>query len=602
MFEARKSAAVPRKDRVEASARTGRPGVPEDRIRPRWPWVLIVLVAVLSAGLETAIVTNPRGRIARGKAPGPAPSRAPGVVPPAGAVDLASGLAAPHDPGGPKPEEGKPGAGAGEFKDARPADDTPHPPVAGPAGPPRPVEDATRTAADPVALGRELFSRTWLPNDPRCHGGDGLGPVYNATSCVDCHRQGGAGGGGPADRNVELATGIGYMVFGDTSVIVDRSGNGWRAGFDQEADPADLANVHPGFRDAKSAVLHRFGVDPDYSRWRSTFLGRCRMAPHVPTRSIGRSGRQHSTARARSRDDEPARHPIPPARSGRALDRALVATVRDVEAGLGMNRVAFVLTARNTPPLFGAGLIDGLSESELEQSERAQPDETRGRVHRLKDGRLGRFGWKGQVASLEEFVLTACANELGLEVPGHHQAVSPLAPDAQAERPDLTAEECAALVDYVRSLAPPISLDPSDAQAAADVAAGRRLFRSIGCASCHTADLGSIQGIYSDLLLHDMGSELSDSGAYYADESDSPGVATRSEWRTPPLWGFRDTAPYLHNGRARNLKEAVALHHGQGAASATRFRSMSDLERSRVETFLNSLVAPGAAVAPHRAR
>ena len=230
-----------------------------------------------------------------------------------------------------------------------------------------------------------------------------------------------------------------------------------------------------------------------------------------------------------------------------------------------------------------------------------QPRGIRGRVSRLSDGRIGRFGWKAQVATLEEFVLRACANELGLEVPGHHQAVSPLAPDAQARGLDLTAEECAALVDYVRSLPRPVSLGPSDAQAAADVAEGRKLFHSAGCASCHTADLGSIRGIYSDLLLHDMGEELSDSGAYYSDESDSLGAATRSEWRTPPLWGFRDTAPYLHDGRARNLEEAVALHHGQGAASAFRFRSMSDLGRSQVETFLNSLVAPGAAGAPHRA-
>src|SRR5262249_53832229 len=146
--------------------------------------------------------------------------------------------------------------------------------------------------------------------------------------------------------------------------------------------------------------------------------------------------------------------------------------------GLGSNRAAFRLTARNTPPLFGAGLIDGLSESEIEQSAQDQPEETRGRLHRLRDGRLGRFGWEAQVASLEDFVLTACANELGLENPGHHQAASPLAPDAQARGVDLTAEECAALVDYVRSLPRPVSLDLSDAQTAADVAEGRNLFHS----------------------------------------------------------------------------------------------------------------------------
>ncbi len=160
-----------------------------------------------------------------------------------------------------------------------------------------------------------------------------------------------------------------------------------------------------------------------------------------------------------------------------------------------------------------------MSESELEQEARDQPRAIRGQVHRLNDGRLGRFGWKAQVATLEDFVLTACANELGLEVAGHHQAVSPLAPDAKAKGLDLTAEECAALVGYFRSLPSPVSSEPPDAHGAAAVAEGRELFHSVGCASCHTANLGSIRGIYSDLLLHDMGKELSDSGSYYATEA-----------------------------------------------------------------------------------
>ncbi len=259
-----------------------------------------------------------------------------------------------------------------------------------------------------------------------------------------------------------------------------------------------------------------------------------------------------------------------------------------------MNRVAFSLTARNAPPLFGAGLIDGLADSELERVARHQPPAIRGRVHRLKDGRIGRFGWKAQVASLDDFVLTACANELGLEVPGHHQAVSPLAPDARARGLDLTAEECAALVDYVRGLPPPVSLAPSEAHASADVDEGRRFFHSTGCASCHTADLGPIRGIYSDLLLHDMGESLSDPGTYYGDDSDSLGAPRRGEWRTPPLWGVRDSGPYLHDGRAHSLGQAVALHGGQGAASARRFRSLEPGQQLQILAFLNSLAAPGA--------
>ena len=81
--------------------------------------------------------------------------------------------------------------------------------------------------------------------------------------------------------------------------------------------------------------------------------------------------------------------------------------------------------------------------------------------------------------------------------------------------------------------------------------------------------LGDIDGIYSDLLLHDMGPALSDSGSYYGisePDSSKDGVK-RQEWRTPPLWGFRDSGPYLHDGRAKNLEEAVALHGGEAAKS-----------------------------------
>src|SRR5438445_13040115 len=74
---------------------------------------------------------------------------------------------------------------------------------AGPLTAAEPAEPKTASAED-LALGRKLFLREWLPNDPRSHGGDGLGPVFNDTSCVACHNLGGPGGGGPASKNVDV--------------------------------------------------------------------------------------------------------------------------------------------------------------------------------------------------------------------------------------------------------------------------------------------------------------------------------------------------------------------------------------------------------------
>jgi CxxC motif-containing protein (DUF1111 family) len=68
--------------------------------------------------------------------------------------------------------------------------------------------------------------------------------------------------------------------------------------------------------------------------------------------------------------------------------------------------------------------------------------------------------------------------------------------------------------------------------------------------------------------------------------------ATRQEWRTPPLWGLRDSGPYLHDGRAATIVQAIALHGGEGAAAAHKFVKLTSPERLQLTLFLRSLVAP----------
>ena len=207
--------------------------------------------------------------------------------------------------------------------------------------------------------GRELFERVWVKHDPRSHGGDGLGPVFNGSSCVTCHHLGGSGGAGGLDQNIEIATpidqgseGPGFfyafsMDFGSGRMDY-RMGNG--SGHSPRAagsiDTRTLATIHPGFRDAQSVVLHSYGTDPDYNAWRSSVPGR------------------HGT-------------------------------------------IVIQTSQRNPPPLFGAGLIDTIPDEAIEAAARrkvAGTAEIRGRVSRLKDGRIGRFGWKAQTATLKEFV------------------------------------------------------------------------------------------------------------------------------------------------------------------------------------------------------
>jgi CxxC motif-containing protein (DUF1111 family) len=172
--------------------------------------------------------------------------------------------------------------------------------------------------------------------------------------------------------------------------------------------------------------------------------------------------------------------------------------------------------------------------------------------------------------------------------------------------------ECEALVAYVRSLPPPAVREPADERDALAVKAGEKTFRAIGCAGCHLPRLGDVEGIYSDLLLHDMSPQLGDTGSYgvlVAAAAERPRVddpkasgASLAEWRTPPLWGLRDSAPYLHDGRAGTVEQAVLLHGGQGRASAERFSQLSARRRQQVVAFLMTLSAPTPAAGRDRDR
>ena len=187
--------------------------------------------------------------------------------------------------------------------------------------------------------------------------------------------------------------------------------------------------------------------------------------------------------------------------------------------------------------------------------------------------------------------------ELGLEVPvADHQARPPLDFTKKENGLDLNQDECdAPLTLYVSKLPAPVERVAPRTKEPADSVAGRKLFDNVGCTACHMARLGKVEGIYSDLLLHDMGADLADSGSYYGSiESPSANGAKPQEWRTPPLWGCRDSGPYLRDGRAETLEEAIALHGGQGEKSAMTYFQLAMRERLQIQSFLNSLAAPPA--------
>ncbi len=425
--------------------------------------------------------------------------------------------------------------------------------------------------------GQELFTREWQPGDRLSDAGDALGPMYNEVSCARCHLLGGIGGAGPNGNNVDLLTIVRPVrtltsaqkkkLHPSTIEVLERTlTNAQQNKFRERVDA-----LHPGFHaqdgQAASVVLHRFGTDDGYAAFRDNLL----------------------------RTDE------------RRTQRASNEVIKHRYASLRH-------TQRNTTALFGAGLIDTIPAAALEEAALQQAQKgggVSGRVPLSNQGGPGRFGRRGQTATLRDFVLTACAMEVGLEVPGHHQAVDPFDPERTPRGLDLSEEQCDQLVAFVAKLPAPTRLWPAGGQAAADVQAGETTFEAIGCAVCHRGQMGPVTGIYSDILLHDMGTALADPvpavseqspavGGYFGGAVDLFAVVNtvahqelQQDWRTPPLWGVRDSAPYLHDGRAATLDDAIRLHDGEASTSQQNYNKLPQQQRMQVIAFLNCLAAPG---------
>src|SRR5262249_23491544 len=127
-----------------------------------------------------------------------------------------------------------------------------------------------------------------------------------------------------------------------------------------------------------------------------------------------------------------------------------------------------------------------------------------GRLRVLANGRVGKFGWRGQFATLKEFVAAACANELGLGNPLMQQP-NPLGrPDYPASKPDLDGKQFGDLVAFIDTLPRPVEVSPQDPALRKSAERGKELFHTIGCALCHVPDLGGVQGIYTDFLLYEL--------------------------------------------------------------------------------------------------
>ncbi len=338
-------------------------------------------------------------------------------------------------------------------------------------------------------LGSNLFRKEFRPSD-------GLGPLYNAQSCIACHQSPTSGGVGL--NGLALVSRIGQINSGSSEF-----------------------RLNEGVPIARNKTIAELGIP-------------CRLVHGPPAR-------------------------------------------------------ANLISLRNASPLYGLGLIEEIPDEVILANAAAQA-RIKGRPNLVKDrqGResIGRFGWKGDVASLEQFVADAFRNEIGI--------TSPLAPHDIAISADNSCGQTSAGLDddgsiiravtaYLAALPAPLFEAPA-LKTSKSFQEGQQLFSSLGCASCHTPTLSSKRGdvaLYSDLLLHDMGPALNDAIVQ--------GGATGAEWRTTPLWGVRWRARFLHDGRATTLTEAILIHDGDGAAAALAFRQLTHDHRNALLAFVSTL-------------
>lgn len=398
--------------------------------------------------------------------------------------------------------------------------------------------------------GNALFNRNWVTAPASTTGLDGLGPTFNAASCSSCHAKDGRG---------QPPTTPGQPFVG---LLLRLSVPG--------------TNEHGG---------------------------------PVPEPTYGDQFQHHAILGVASEGAASVTYePVP----GQFVDGTPYELQRPVYAfdALSFGPLApdTLVSPRVAQAMVGLGLLESIPEATivaLEDPDDRDGDGISGRANRVWDPRsqtvqLGRFGWKANQPGIEQQTAGAFAGDIGITSSLSPDENCPASqPDCSAAitggAPELSEEKLFEATYYSNLLAVPGRRDFQDPV----VLDGKALFNAIGCAGCHTPALQTgarsdypeleHQAIrpYSDLLLHDLGDALGDGRPDF--------LANGTEWRTPPLWGIglvsvvnRHTR-FLHDGRARDLTEAVLWHGGEAEASREEFRALDAADRAAVIRFLESL-------------
>jgi len=407
-------------------------------------------------------------------------------------------------------------------------------------------------------VGRSVFNRQWAAITS-LNGDWGLGPTFVADRCSACHVN--TGRGSPPQSSDEQLL----------SMLVRLS----IPGTDEHGGP----KPHPNYGDQfQNRAMDGSNADRAY------------VGTPVPNEADLFLDWEESTVAFADGETVTLRKP-----------KLRIENLKFGELGSGT-----MMSLRMAQPLVGIGFLDAVPEQTLlaiAQEQRAR--NFNGRPNRVWDAvnkrtALGRYGWKANVPSLKQQIAAAAIGDMGVNSNLYPEQNCPPVQTVCAKMlpgnyPEIIDHEIDALELWLQGLAVPARRDVGDPE----VRRGAALFSSAQCAVCHVPDLktgefpklpqlsGQVFHAYTDLLLHDMGDDLSDGRPDFE--------AGPRDWRTPALWGLglsqtvSGSTAMLHDGRARNVTEAILWHGGEAAGAREVFRAMTREERQALVKFLGAI-------------
>jgi CxxC motif-containing protein (DUF1111 family) len=406
------------------------------------------------------------------------------------------------------------------------------------------------------SVGNSFFRNPWVTSPATTTARDGLGPLFNTNACQNCHIKDGRGHPPAADAQsaASMLVRLSIPAGSEHSEIIQRLGV--LAEPTYGAQLQDMAN--PG-------TAPEGKVRVSYSTQRVSFADGLQVELRKPNLEIS-------------------------------------------QLGYGALHPDTLFSARIAPPMIGLGLLEAIPEAAIlanADPEDSNSDGISGRANQVWDREqqrtvLGRFGWKAGQPTLNQQNAEAFANDMGLTstLVAHDNCTTAQTDCRNAPHggePEVSDNILASVLFYTRNLGVPARRGADTPQ----VLAGKNLFYQAGCQGCHTPQFTTAADAaepelanqtirpYSDLLLHDMGEGLADNRPEF--------LASGREWRTPPLWGVGLTetvnghTQFLHDGRARNLLEAILWHGGEAEAAKLQVMTFNADERSALLAFLNSL-------------